>query len=217
MPAKKKVVPHEEAKKIIESGEYDTIPTSMSQNDLHYVILILQLVRTIMYYQKHYISKETGLHKLPTIWSYLCATLNETEKDYNKDYYDEIVEHRKKLGFPVEENGNPKINARTFERLVAGKRVKKGMEILEEFYRNENFLKIYWEFQEKFAEEHFNLDNILSSPKSENKMVQIIETVEREAFSNKYGKKFSSKAEFVRWRHDNLETYKDMLSHGKLN
>ena len=62
---------HKQAKEKLESGDYVLIPTSISQADFQYMIEIFQLMQTIMYYEKNYISKETGLRGLPTIWDYL--------------------------------------------------------------------------------------------------------------------------------------------------
>ncbi|HEM3496686.1 hypothetical protein NKE60_09285 [Streptococcus suis] len=199
---------HDYIKEKLKSGDFVLIPSAMSQEDFRYMIAVFQFTQTIMYYEKHYISRDAGLRGLPTIWAYLCATLNETDENYNKDYYDEVVEHRRTLGFPVDKDGFPKINARTFERLVAGEKVKNCLEILEEFYQNENFLKIYWESRKEFT----NLENVLNYPKVLNKMEQIIETSDRIVFSKQYGKKFSSKKDFIRWRCDNLKEYKDIIS-----
>ena len=92
---------HKQAKEKLESGDYVLIPTSISQADFQYMIEIFQLMQTIMYYEKNYISKETGLRGLPTIWDYLCATKdsNRNSGKYNDEYYDEIVTHRKNLVF----------------------------------------------------------------------------------------------------------------------
>ncbi|EGX30463.1 MULTISPECIES: hypothetical protein [Streptococcus] len=212
---------HKQAKEKLESGDYVLIPTSISQADFQYMIEIFQLMQTIMYYEKNYISKETGLRGLPTIWDYLCATKdsNRNSGKYNDEYYDEIVTHRKNLGFPVDDLGFPKMNSRTFQRFIAGEKVKNGMEILEEFYQNKNFLEIYWKSREEFSsiENIPSIENILSYPKVVNKMEQMFETFERTAFSKHSGKKFRSKAEFVGWRFDNLEEYKDILSSKKFN
>lgn len=105
------------------------------------------------------------------------------------------------------------MNSRTFQRFIAGEKVKNGMEILEEFYQNKNFLEIYWKSREEFS----SIENIPSYPKVVNKMEQMFETFERKAFSKHSGKKFRSKAEFVGWRFDNLEEYKDILSSKKFN
>lgn len=220
------------AKEKLLSGDYDVIPAAITLEDLEYLISVFQLSITIMYYGKKYITKEQrgeGKYAKKNIWDYLC----QIENYENKSYYNEVVEHRERLGFPLDERGNPEVSSSVLQRILSTeKQDEKARMIVQKFYNNQNFMKIYWEAQYSLARGEFDaltdmkdlkqetiletkVEQFLDNPKIINKLETIVGTANKKAFSRISGIKFKNKKEFKDWMRKNPDKYKDTIFKNK--
>lgn len=189
----------------VETGLYNKLNTSLSTTDFQFAIILFHIGSTILFYNEKYIrssSRDEGQGNKLKIWDYLCKMDNNDNVLNN---------HRRKLGFPIDEQKFPTLSSRQLQCILSGETNNQNTQkFIKEFYTNENFKVMLSEWQ------HTSAIGGMITQKNMNKLEDIIEHFEYNNIFPKLDKKSQVELkkikDFTNWRIKNPDDWNKIVN-----